>query len=227
MKITYLGHSGFHLLIQDTNIVLDPFITQMGGYSGAIDAAKQKADFVIASHGHFDHVGDVEEIVKLNKATFISNWEIASYFEKLGIEGSVKLNTGGRVPLPCGGVRLTKAEHSSSLPDGTYGGNAHGLMFDSEGRNFYFAGDTDLFGDMKLFGELDKPEFAFLPIGGTFTMDINSALIAANFLNVKKVIAMHFDTFPGIAINHAEVIDKAKSAGVELILPKIGEMIEL
>ena len=222
MNITYFGHSCFQVEISGAKILFDPFI-KPNPLARNIDIKNIHPDYILLSHGHADHVADVEEIANNTNAILVGIWEVISWFEKNGITKVHPMNIGGSFKTDFGKITMTHALHSSSMPDGSYGGNAAGFVVHSENRTFYYAGDTALFGDMTLISKQYKPEFAFLPIGDNFTMDYTSALEAAKLLQVKKVIGMHYDTFDAIRIDQEEAVNYFKSNGVELILLKIEE----
>jgi L-ascorbate metabolism protein UlaG (beta-lactamase superfamily) len=226
MEITYYGQSCFLIKIGDHSILFDPFISP-NELAKDIDVDSIKADYILLSHGHQDHVHDAERIAKNNGSTIVSIFEITSWYGEKGIEKTHPMNMGGKVTLPFGTVKMVTAVHSSSLPDGTYAGVASGFVVETEDKAFYFAGDTALTYDMKLIPEQFDLDFALLPIGDNFTMDIHDALIAADFVQVDKFIGMHYDTFPYIAIDHEEVKEVAQMAGKELILMEIGQTINL
>jgi L-ascorbate metabolism protein UlaG (beta-lactamase superfamily) len=226
MEITYYGQSCFLIKIGDHSVLFDPFISP-NELAKDIDVDSIKADYILLSHGHQDHVHDAERIAKNNNATIVSTFEIAGWYGEKGIEKTHPMNIGGKVTLPFGTVKMVTAVHSSSLPDGTYAGVASGFVVETEDKAFYFAGDTALTYDMKLIPEQFDLDFALLPIGDNFTMDIHDALIAADFVQVDKFIGMHYDTFPYIAIDHEEVKEVAQMASKELILMEIGQTINL
>ncbi|QCR22048.1 metal-dependent hydrolase [Pontibacter sp. SGAir0037] len=226
MEITYYGQSCFLFQIGEHRVLFDPFISP-NELASNIDVDSIKADYILISHGHQDHVHDAERIAKNNNATIVATFEIANWFGQKGVEKTHPMNTGGKVTLPFGTVKMVNAIHSSSLPDGTYAGTAAGFVVETEDKAFYFAGDTALTYDMKLIPEQFDLDFALMPIGDNFTMDIHNALIAADFVQVDKLIGMHYDTFPYIEIDHEEVKEVAKMAGKELILMEIGESINL
>jgi L-ascorbate metabolism protein UlaG (beta-lactamase superfamily) len=221
MKITYFGHSCFGLQIGDYKILFDPFITYNELAKG-IDVSAIETEYILLSHAHQDHTADAEVIAGKNEATIIANWEIHAWYEKLGIK-THPMNIGGKWHFDFGTVTMTPAVHSSSFADGTYGGNPGGFVVESADHAFYYSGDTALFTDMQLIADQHKLDFAFLPIGDNFTMGIQDAIRAAKWLGVKKVIAMHFDTFPYIAIDHQETMTMAIFNEIELIIPKVGE----
>ena len=213
MNITYFGHSCFQVDISGTKILFDPFI-KPNPLARNIDIQTIHPDFILISHGHADHLADVAEIAKNSSAKLVAMWEVVSWFEKQGIQNGLPMNLGGSFKTDFGKITMTQALHSSSMPDGSYGGNPAGFVFHSENRSFYYAGDTALFGDMTLIGKQYKPEFAFLPIGDNFTMDYISALEAAKLLQVKKVIGMHYDTFDAIRIDQEKAINYFKTNGI-------------
>jgi L-ascorbate metabolism protein UlaG (beta-lactamase superfamily) len=226
IKITYFGHSTFLFTIKDKTILFDPFI-RPNGLADQIDVKSINPDYILVTHGHEDHVADVETIAKQSKAMLVSNFEIISWFESKGIEKVHPMNHGGSKSFDFGKVKYVNAVHSSMLPDGSSGGNPGGFVVQSEEGTFYFAGDTALTYDMKLIGEEFKIDFAVLPIGDNFTMGIKDALKAADFVGTEKIIGMHYDTFPYIKIDKEAALSAAKSAGKELLLLSIGKSITL
>lgn len=227
MRVTYLGHAGFLIEIKGKCLVFDPFVTPNDLAKDIIDVNQIKADYVLLSHGHEDHVADAEVILKNNNATVISNFEVVSWFQgKKGVEKGHPMNFGGAWDFDFGRLKYVKAVHSSVLPDGTYGGNPGGFVIDSD-CNFYYAGDTALTMDMQLIGRQHRLDVAFLPIGDNFTMGVDDAILATEFINCKTIVGMHFDTFGYIKIDHALAKEKFKNAGLKLILPTVGKPFEL
>lgn len=227
MKLTFFGHSCFLLESNGTRILFDPFITG-NELAKDINIDDIKADYILLSHGHMDHVLDAEAIAKANNATIVSNFEIVSWYqEKKGIENGHPMNHGGSKSFDFGTVKFVNAVHSSVLPDGTYGGNPGGFVIQIENKTFYYAGDTALHMDMKLIGEYDQPDFSILPIGDNFTMGVKDAIIASDFVGTNNVVAMHFDTFPYIATDLENAKEQFTAAGKDLIILNIGESIEL
>jgi L-ascorbate metabolism protein UlaG (beta-lactamase superfamily) len=169
---------------------------------------------------------DAETILQRTGATLISNYEIATWYGKKGIEGAIGLNLGGRVAIGDMRVRYTIAHHSSELPDGTYGGNPGGFVIEGPEGAFHHAGDTALTMDMQLLKRFDL-KFACLPIGDHFTMGVDDAIEAAKLMGVKTVIGMHYNTFPPIAIDTEHAKAAFQKAGITLLLPAIGESITL
>ncbi|MDP2386374.1 MAG: metal-dependent hydrolase [Bacteroidota bacterium] len=224
MQITYYGHSCFGVEVNGKNLLFDPFITP-NELAKNIDANIVKADYILISHGHEDHIADAVSIAKRTGAKVICNWEINVWLQKQGLENIHPMNTGGKVKLDFGNVKCVKAEHSSMLPDGSNGGNPMGFIVESVEGNFYYAGDTALTYDMKLIGEYRTIKFAFLPIGDNFTMGPENAMIASDFIHCKDIIGMHYDTFGYIQIDKAEAQRKFELSGKKLTLLEIGQTI--
>jgi len=222
MKVTYFGHACFLVEIENIKLLFDPFISP-NELAKEIDVESLMPDYILISHGHEDHVYDAEKIAKQSGATIISNFEITSWFNKKGIEKTHPMNHGGSWNFNFGKVKYVNAVHSSGLPDGSYGGNSGGFVIESKEENFYFAGDTALTMDMKLIPLFTKLNFAILPIGDNFTMDVNEALIAADFIECKQIIGMHYDTFGFIEIDHDKAKDKFSQKEKDLLLLKIGQ----
>lgn len=226
MQLTYYGHACFLLETGGSSVLFDPFISP-NPLAKDIDINQIKADFILLSHGHADHVADTEAIGTRTGAEVVGIAEVVGWFGEKGLKANYGMNIGGKVKLPFGTVKMVAALHSSSMPDGSYGGIAAGFVVEAEGKTFYFAGDTALTYDMKILGEQYKLDFAILPIGDNYTMGIDDALIAADWVGAQKVIGMHYDTFPAITINQEEAQQKATQAGKELVLLKIGETVTL
>jgi len=227
MEITYLGHSCFLLDLGGTRVLFDPFITY-NELAGSVDKEAIQADYILLSHAHQDHMADAEYFAKKDNGAIVAAYEVCEWYKSKGIENVVHMNVGGKVNLPFGTVRMVFAAHSSVLPDGSYGGNPAGYVIESADKIIYFAGDTALTYDMKIIAELyQRVDVAFLPVGGTLTMDVYDALIAANWVNARKIIGMHYDTWPNIEIDHIEALEAARQAGKELTLMQIGEKINL
>jgi L-ascorbate metabolism protein UlaG (beta-lactamase superfamily) len=226
MKFTYYGHACFSVEAGRKTLLFDPFITP-NPLAKKIDANKIAADFILVSHGHGDHNADVSDIAKRTGATVIAPYEVGCWFEGKGVKNVQAMNHGGAARTDFGRVKLTSAIHSSSMPDGSYGGNPCGFVVESSDGNFYYSGDTALTYDMKLIGEGTKLDFAIFPIGDFFTMGIEDALRAAEFVGVSKFVGVHYDTFPPIKLDHAAALAAASTAGKALLLPAIGETIAM
>ena len=225
MKFIYYGHACFAVQAGGRTLLFDPFISP-NPLAKSIDLKNVAADFILVSHGHGDHVADVVDVAQRTGATVITPFEVGTWFEGKGVKNVQAMNHGGAAKMDFGRVKLTSAIHSSSMPDGSYGGNPCGFVVESSDGNFYYSGDTALTSDMKLVGELTKLSFAVFPIGDFFTMGIEDAIRAADFVGVSKFIGVHYDTFPPIKIDHKAVLETARAAGKELLLPGIGETIE-
>lgn len=226
MKITYYGHSCFAVETKGKKLLFDPFISP-NPLAKHIDITKIEADYILISHGHEDHIADAIEVTKSTDATVISNWEIIQWLTTKGINSGHPMNIGGHRLFDFGKVKCVNAVHSSSLPDGSYGGNPMGFLIETGKKSLYYSGDTALTYDMKLIGDFKKMDITLLPIGNNFTMGIDNAIIASNFIKCDRIIGLHYDTFGYIKIDHSEAIDKFAAAGKELILIPIGESIEI
>jgi L-ascorbate metabolism protein UlaG (beta-lactamase superfamily) len=226
MKLTYYGHACFAVEAGGKTLLFDPFI-KPNPLAKEIDVSKVAADFILVSHGHGDHVADVKEIADRTGATVITSYEPSAWFTKQGVENVQGMNHGGAAKMPFGRVKLTNAIHSSSMPDGTYGGNPAGFVIETNDGNFYYSGDTALTTDMQLLRDRPKLRFAVLPIGDFFTMGIEDACRAAEFVGVNKFVGVHYDTFPPIKLDRDAALKTAESANLQLLLPKIGETIDI
>jgi L-ascorbate metabolism protein UlaG (beta-lactamase superfamily) len=227
MNITYLGHSSFLIEFGGKKLVFDPFISPNPAAAG-INVDDIKADYVLLSHGHGDHVADAERIAKQNGATIISNYEIATYYGGKGINGH-GMNHGGKYHFDFGWVKYVYATHSSVLPDGTYGGNPGGFVIwnDTDGC-FYFAGDTGLTLDMQLIPmTCPKLDLAILPVGDNFTMGYDDATIAAEFIQCDTIIGCHYDTFPPVKIDHNAAKNAFAAKGKRLLLPALNQKVSM
>jgi L-ascorbate metabolism protein UlaG (beta-lactamase superfamily) len=226
MTITYYGHSCFGINHNDSRILFDPFITP-NPLAADIDVEKVEADFILITHGHMDHIADAVSIAKRTGAKVIANFEIYQWLGNQGVDNVHPMNHGGAVLQPFGKVKYVNAVHSSSLDNGTYMGNPGGFVIDFGDLCIYYAGDTALTYDMKLIAREFKVNWAFLPIGDNFTMGMDDAIIASEFVDVKNIIGMHYNTFPPITIDLEEAKNKFTQAGLDLRLMDIGESIEL
>jgi L-ascorbate metabolism protein UlaG (beta-lactamase superfamily) len=226
MKLTYYGHACFAVEAGGKTLLFDPFITP-NPLAEKIDIEKIEADFILVSHGHSDHVADVIAIAKRTGAKVIAPFEVGDWFENKGVKNVQAMNHGGGAKTEFGRVKLTAAIHSSSMPDGSYGGNPCGFVIESSDGNFYYSGDTALTSDMKFIGEQTKLRFAVLPIGDFFTMGMDDAVRAADLVGATKIVGVHYDTFPPIKLDRDGALTAARSAGKELLLPGIGETIEV
>jgi len=220
MKVTYYGHSCFAVETAGRTLLFDPFITP-NEQARSIDINKVRADFILISHGHFDHLADAVTVAKQTGATVISNYEITVWLGQQGLTKTHPLNHGGGARFDFGRAKFTPAIHSSGLPDGTYGGNPGGFLVETTDGAFYYAGDTALTYDMKLIGESTRLRFAALPIGDNFTMGVDDAVKAAEFVRCDEILGLHYNTFPPIRIDTAEAERKFQAArkNLHLLLP--------
>ena len=225
MKITFYGHASLGITIADIHIIVDPFISA-NPKASSIDINSLEADYILLTHAHQDHILDVETIAKRTNAVIVSNAEIATYYGKKGFQ-SHPMNHGGSWNFEFGNLKYVNAIHSSSFPDGTYGGNPGGFVIEGERKNIYIAGDTALTMDMKLIPMRTKLDLAILPIGNNFTMDVEDAIIASDFVECDKILGYHYDTFGYIEINKDQAIKKFFDKGKDLMLLNIGDCIEL
>ena len=227
MKITYLGHATLIVEMNNKKILFDPFITR-NPLASSIDIQSLNVDYIFVTHGHQDHVLDVEAVANNNdKALVVSNFEIVTWFGEKNINGH-PMNHGGKYQLDFGTAKYVTAIHSSVLPDGSYGGNPGGFVLYDAFQSLYIAGDTAVTKDMELIPlSCPKLDIAVLPIGDNFTMGYEDALIASELIQCDKIIGCHYDTFPPIEIDKSKAIEYFKTKGKELILLDIGESISV
>lgn len=226
MNFTYYGHSCFVVEVNGKKLLFDPFISG-NELAKNIDVNSVEADYILVSHGHMDHVLDLVSIAKRTNAKVICAWEIYVWLGKQGVENVHPMNTGGKWDFDFGTVKCVTAQHSSGLPDGTYGGNPMGFIISSKEKSFYYSGDTALTMDMQLIPQWAVIDFAVLPIGDNFTMGPKDAVRAAHMINCHTVVGVHYDTFGFIKINHQDTNDLFTSNGISLLLPQIGETISV
>ena len=222
MEFTYYGHSCFLIEINGSKLLFDPFI-RGNHLAASIDLASIEADYILISHAHQDHLADAVSLAKQTGALCIANYEIYLWLTNQGVEKVHPLNHGGKFNFGFGTVKLVHAVHSSSFPDGSYGGNPGGFIVKANGYNFYFAGDTALMPEMEYWGDTHDLNIAILPIGDNFTMGADDAAIAGKRLQVNQVIGVHFDTFPPIKIDPDAAKAEFSKLGIELALVNIGE----
>ena len=225
MKLTYYGHSCFSVEIKGKHLLFDPFITY-NELAKDVDVNTLPADYIFVSHGHQDHVADLVSIAKRTGALVICAWEIYEWLKKQGVENVHPMNTGGKKQFDFGIVKCMVAQHSSSLPDGSYGGNPMGFVIRSD-KNFYYSGDTALTMEMQLASQGGPIDFAILPIGDNFTMGYDDAARASHMINCHTVVGVHYNTFPYIVIDMVHAKDHFSKNGLNLLLPAIGETINL
>ena len=226
MKIRYLGHSSFLIQIAEHTLCIDPFISA-NPKAKNIDVTSIRTDYILLTHGHQDHVLDAEQIARASEAKIISNYEIASWYEAKGIS-SIGMNTGGLLQLGFCSIKVVTAVHSSVLPDGSYAGNPIGFVISTDDRTVYVAGDTALTMDMKLIPVLcPNIDCAILPVGDHFTMGYKDALICAQWVHTKRVIACHFDTFDVIRLDHDAALKYFEKHDLYLDIPQINESFDI
>lgn len=225
MKITFYGHACIGLKINDVHILVDPFISA-NEKASHIAIGDLKADYILLTHAHQDHVLDVEKIAKNTNAVIVSNYEIANHYDGKGYEVH-PMNHGGSWDFEFGNVKYVNAIHTSSFDDGSYGGQPGGFVIEGEHKNIYIAGDTALTFDMKLIPMQTEIDLAILPIGDNFTMGVDDAIIASNFIECDKILGYHYDTFGYIEIDKEEAKRKFFDKGKDLMLLEIGESIEI
>jgi L-ascorbate metabolism protein UlaG (beta-lactamase superfamily) len=222
-KLTYFSHSAWKIESQGTVILIDPFLDN--NPTSPVKSKDVHADYIIITHAHGDHIGDAIPIAKANKATIIANFEIANWCGSQGVNAH-PMHIGGARTFPFGRVKLTQAFHGSSFPDGGYGGMPTGVLITVEGKTIYHTGDTGLFGDMKLIGQLNPIDIVLIPIGDNFTMGLNDALKAVEFLKPKKAIPMHYKTFDVIDADPAKFVENVKKLGIDAQFLEYGKSIQ-
>ena len=221
MIVTYYGHSCFSVEVSGKTLLFDPFITP-NPLAASVDYANLRPDYILISHGHFDHVADVEATARLSGAILIGNYEVTQWFGGKGLEKLHPMNSGGSWNFDFGRVTFTTAIHSSSMPDGTYGGQPGGFRVETSEGAFYYSGDTALTRDIELIAKAGSLKFALLCIGDNFTMGIKDAVTAAEWLGCTEIIGVHYDTFPLIVIDHAAAREAFAKEGKTLHLMEIG-----
>lgn len=226
MKVTFYGQNSLGIEIEGKHLIVDPFITGNDMAKDKVDINALKADYILLTHAHQDHILDVEAIAKNTGATIVSNAEIAWHYEPKGFDVH-PMNHGGEWNFDFGNVKFVQAIHTSSFPDGSYGGQPGGFVIEAGGKNIYIAGDTALTMDMKLIPLHTKLDLAVLPIGDNFTMGVDDAVMASDFIECNRILGCHYDTFGYIEIDHKVAIEKFKMKNKELILLPITESINV
>jgi L-ascorbate metabolism protein UlaG (beta-lactamase superfamily) len=199
------------------NIIVDPFIS-LNPKASQINIDSLVADYILLTHAHYDHLLDLDKIVENTGAKIIANHEIATFYSTHKKYACHAIQQGGTYQFDFGKLKAVNAIHSSSFPDGTYGGNPLGFVMEADGKAIYIAGDTALTFDMKLIPMFFKLDLAVLPVGGNYTMDVQEAVVAAEFIECDKIVGVHFDTSELIVIDHEKAKDDFKKKNKELIL---------
>ena len=219
MQITYLGHSAFEIKTNGHKILVDPFLVLSPNYdiSGVTD--------IFVTHGHGDHLGSAIEISQKTGSKITAVFELANYCDSQGaiVNG---INLGGWIEYDWGKVIAVPAFHSSSTPEGNYAGCPCGYIFAIEGKAIYHAGDTCLNSDMKVYGDLYQPQIVMLPVGGHYTMDIEQAVMAAQWLNASEVIPMHYNTFEAIKVDIDDFERQIRGKGKVPVVLNVGQIYE-
>lgn len=229
MEITFHGHAAVHIATEGHSLIIDPFLSQ--NPKAVVNPEEIRVDHVLLTHGHGDHVGDTVSIAKQNNATVIATFELATYLGWQGVNVHA-MHIGGAHEFEFGKVKLTQAFHGSSIEVTEeqkiiYTGMPAGLLLTMEGKTIYHAGDTGLFQDMKMIGERNEIDLAFLPIGDNYTMGPEDALDAARWLKAKKVVPIHYNTFPLIEQDGHAFVKELERYGIEGIVMEAGDKINL
>ena len=239
MQLTYFGHSAFILESLGVKLLFDPFLSgnPVAESAGITPQTllKQHTNLTVIclTHAHADHVGDSVFLSESAQIPVVANYELAGWLGAQQTNAQTQplahfgINMGGVVKFGDIAVKIVPAAHTSSLPNGVYGGVAAGFVVRSPNFCVYISGDTGLMADMRLIGEVEKPNIAILCVGGHFTMGYEDAAIACHLLGVEKAVGVHFDTFGPIAIDHAAAQAHLAKVGKTLILPKVGQVIAL
>lgn len=232
MKLIFYSHSTYSIQINSFTILVDPFFTGNPIIENNYLIYKKnyidhlKVDYILITHAHYDHISDVENIAKRTGAVVISNYEISVFFSKKGIN-TIGINFGSKIKFEFGYLRYVYANHSSSFPNGNYGGHPGGFIIQNANNSIYIAGDTSLTQEMKLIPKYTFLDLAILPIGGRFTMDYLDALLASDFIKCDKILGVHYDTYPEIIIDHNIAKKTFSDKKKQLILLNIENILEI
>lgn len=216
MKVTYLGHSALLIETSTHRVIIDPFITGNPAAPIAVDAIA--VDAILLTHGHGDHLGDTLAIAKRTGAIVVAPFELAAWVsQQSGVSAVHAMHLGGAHEFAFGRVKLTLALHGAGIDTDAgivYGGNPAGILFQADGKTLYHAGDTGLFGDMKMIGEYNEIDLAALPIGDNYTMGPDDALLAAQWLRPRHVLPIHYNTFPLIEQDGDAFVNRLQALGL-------------
>lgn len=225
MKLRYFSHSAFQVTTDSgTVILIDPFLD--GNPTSPVKSDDVKADYIILTHAHVDHIGDTFKIAKENNSTIIAVNELADYCATKGLNAH-NMHIGGGHSFDFGRVKFTIAHHGSLSPDNHFGGEPAGVLITADDKTLYHAGDTGIFLDMKLIGEMNNIDYALLPIGDNFTMGVDDAVKAVEFLQADVSIPIHYNTFPVIEVSPNEFKAKVEAIGKKSIILEYGQEIDL
>jgi len=227
MRLIYFGHSAFQITTGPTTILVDPFLTGNVHTAGIVAPADLNPDVILLTHAHGDHWGDTMEIAKRSGATVVGNFEITQYVQQQGHKQVQPMNTGGSWTWDWGRVKQTYASHSSSFPDGTYGGNPNGYLIYAEGKCVYALGDTAAFAEMAWTGEENDIDVALVPVGDCFTMGPEDSIRAIRMLAPGRVVPVHYNTFPLIEIDVDAWAETVRHAGFTPAVLKPGDGLDL
>lgn len=232
MKLTWFGHSAFRVDLPEASLLIDPFFTGNPAFEGDIPEISKGISHIVVTHGHGDHIGDTLAIAEATGATVVSNFDLCMYLASKGLQKFEPMNTGGTVDLGAFSVTLVKADHSAGLVEAGVGfplGSANGAIIKARGeRTLWHMGDTDIFSDMALLGEIHGVDICICPIGDRFTMSAKTAALAmTRFVKPKAAIPSHYGSFPIIAQNADEFVAELKGSDVQAVVPKKGQAIEL
>ena len=227
MQLTYFGHSALQIKTGGTVLLIDPFITGNPLAEAITQASALSADVILLTHAHFDHWGDTMEIAERTDALVVGNHEIAQYVTLRGYANVQSMNIGGSCIFEWGRLTMTYARHSSSFPDGTYGGNPNGYLLFIEDLCLYLSGDTSPFAEMSWIGEDHEIDLAILPIGDLFTMGIQGAVRSARLLGPHLTVPVHYDTFPPIEIDTELWQAEMEAAQLATRILRPGESLDL
>lgn len=224
MILTYYGHASFSVEVAGKKLLFDPFISPNAS-AAHIDIDTLRADYILVSHGHGDHIADVVSIAQRTGAMVIGGVEVINWLNAKGLKNTHEMNFGS-CSFDFGRLSFVPAAHSSSMPDGSYGGNPGGFVVATNEGNFYYSGDTSLTMEMQLIPHYARLDFAVLPIGGNYTMDAKDAVVAAQMIQCDTIVGVHYNTFPPISIDIEDAKSLFRMAQKELLLPTIGESLK-